>query len=173
MLGLKHDTVALSAHFHKWQQVFQEVKSELVSLLEPWTLDIQHIGSTSIKGTIAKPILDIGVLIASLDVFQNCQQALEQLSYQYRGDAGAFGGHVFIKNRSPDIRVHNLHLIEVSDPQWKNYILFRDYLNEHSELARAYADLKRNLAVKFPRDRRSYTRGKTEFVYHVIKLASQ
>ena len=172
MLGLKHDTVALSSHFNEWQQAFKVVKKELVAQLEPWALDIQHIGSTSIKCTLAKPIIDIGVLIANMGVFQQCQHALEQLSYHYRGDAGAFGGHVFIKNSTPDIRTHNLHLIEMRDPQWKNYILFRDYLNAHPEMAHAYSDLKRKLAEKFPAARRSYTLGKTEFVHRVLKLAA-
>lgn len=170
MIGLKRNTVLLSAHFEEWRQLFQQAYAELALQLKPWALDIQHIGSTSIKGTIAKPIIDIGVLIPNMDVFQECHDELIRLGYIYRGDAGQQGGHVFVKDSKPDVRIHNLHLIEVSDPQWNNYIRFRDYLNAHPDVAQAYADLKQKLAAQFPNDRGAYTAGKTEFVQQVLSL---
>ena len=170
MIGLKRNTVQLHAHYQEWQQAFRKAYIEIAPLLKPWVLDIQHIGSTSIKGTIAKPIIDIGVLIPNMEVFQACHDQLIQLGYRYRGDAGQQGGHVFVKDSQPDIRTHNLHLIEVSDPQWNNYIQFRDYLNAHPEVAQAYADLKKQLADQFPNDRGAYTAGKTAFVRQVLSL---
>lgn len=170
MIGLKRNTVQLSAHFKEWQNAYRQAYAELVPLLKPWALDIQHIGSTSIKGTVAKPIIDIGVLISNMKVFQACHDELLRLGYRYRGDAGQLGGHVFVKDREKDIRTHNLHLIELSDPQWNNYIRFRDYLNAHPEVAQKYADLKRGLAAEFPNNRGAYTAGKTDFVQWVLKL---
>ena len=58
----------------------------------------------------------------------------------------------------------HIHFVEKNDPQWSNYLKFRDYLNAHPKVAKAYNDLKMELAEKFPKNRRAYTNGKHDFI---------
>lgn len=171
MLGLEKGVIRLSDNHPDWANIYRAEEKQLWLILKGKVVEIQHIGSTSIPGTIAKPILDIGVLVKDLKELDDIGKILSQLSYTYRGDAGASGGHVFVKNKPGNIRTHILHVIEASDPQWKHYIMFRDYLNAHPEFAERYAEVKWALARKFPHDRGAYTKGKTAFVQEVLKLS--
>ena len=97
MIGLKRHTVKLVPHNDSWHAVFEETKKELLILIGGIVLDIQHVGSTSIKNIEAKLIIVIAISVDDLKVVNKIQSILEQHGYEYRGDGGKEGGHLFVK----------------------------------------------------------------------------
>lgn len=168
MIGLVRDTVKLSPHCDQWAKLYQKEKKNIIRLIKEHILDIQHIGSTSIFGIKAKPIIDIAVLIDKSMDFRKIRKILERDAYLYRGDHGENGGQLFVKSPQKDYRTHHIHFIKKGEKQWNNYIDFRDRLNQNYTLAAEYNALKEMLEQKFPRNRGAYTKGKSYFINKVI-----
>lgn len=168
ILGLKRHTVWLAEHNENWASIFEKRKDELELVLGNLVVDIQHIGSTSIKGIPAKPILDIAIGIENQSVIKECIIKLQRNDYVYRGDSGKEGGHLFVKHSMPNVRTEHIHFVEINDVQWDNYLKFRDYLNGHPNVAKEYGALKEKLAQKYPNDRRGYTAAKKDFIWKVL-----
>jgi len=93
---------------------------------------------------------------------------LESNGYECRGDKWENGGYLFVKNIEPEVRTHHIHIVELQDEQWSNYLHFRDMLRENDDLAQRYLQLKQRLADEYPDDRKSYTEGKNEFIKEVL-----
>ena len=168
MIGLKRYTVKLVPHDDSWHILFKETKKELLSLIGDFVIDIQHVGSTSIKNIEAKPILDIAISVNDLKVVNKMQSILEQHGYEYRGDGGKEGGHLFVKCSDPDIRTHHIHVVDVNDIQWNNFLKFRDLLNSYEKLALEYSKFKRKLAKRFKDNRKEYTNSKKDFIDKIL-----
>ena len=132
-------------------------------------LDIQHAGSTAVPGLAAKPIIDIAVAVASPADVPRCRPLLVELGYLDRGDRGREGGYVFVKERTPEVKTHHLHLVVIDDPQWANYLRFRDRLRANAALRAEYASLKRQLQERFADDRQGYTEAKGAFIRRVLE----
>ncbi len=168
LLGLKRHTVQLVPHDNSWKDSFQKTKKELSILIGQLVLDIQHIGSTSIKHTVAKPILDIAIAVKDINIIGEIIPILENNNYEYRGDSGNEGGHLFVKCSAPGVRTHHIHVVEIDDPQWANYIKFRNKLRENKSLAIEYSELKIELGQKYFNNRRAYTNSKNTFIARVL-----
>ena len=170
MLGLSSGQLQLAPYEPNWQRLFLAEKEQLGASLGEFILDIQHIGSTSIPGMIAKPILDIGVAVTSFEEAARCIPLLEQLGYSYKGENGIPRRHYFVKGNP---RTHHLHMLEATSEEWKHHLLFRDYLCGNAEAAQAYASLKQQLATRFANDREAYQSGKESFIQAVLQQAGQ
>jgi GrpB-like predicted nucleotidyltransferase (UPF0157 family) len=133
-------------------------------------LDIRHIGSTSIAGMPAKPILDILVGVQTLSAVEPFVENLNQVGYEDRGNGDEPGRRYFVKGVE-EKRTHHLNFCEINGIFWTRHILFRDYLEKHPYAANQYAALKLALAAKFANDRRAYINGKEEFVRSILHLA--
>jgi GrpB-like predicted nucleotidyltransferase (UPF0157 family) len=168
MLGLESGVVRLSPYQPAWQRLFEEEKARLQQAVGPYVLDIQHVGSTSIPGLVAKPILDIAIAVRNFEEATVCIEPIERLGYVYRGELGIPRRHYFRKGQP---RTHHLHVNEIESVDYENQILFRDYLIHHRDMAQAYGALKLNLARRFPVDRDAYLAGKAPFIEHVLALA--
>jgi GrpB-like predicted nucleotidyltransferase (UPF0157 family) len=168
MLGLESGVVRLSPYQPVWQRLFKEEKERLQQAVGPYVLDIQHVGSTSIPGLVAKPILDIAIAVCDFEAATICIEPIEGLGYVYRGEFGIPRRHYFAKGEP---RTHHLHMNEIDSVDYENQILFRDYLIRHPDVAQAYAALKLDLARRFPADRDAYLAGKAPFIEHVLALA--
>lgn len=170
MIGLKSGFVKLYPYDIEWQSVFDIEKALLMEKIGEHVLDIQHVGSTSIPGLEAKPIIDIAIGVASLEIGLNCIEPLSKIGYEYKNDAGIPGRHFFAKG-DKEKRTHYLHIEVINGQLWNNHILFRDYLRKHNDYGEEYAKLKRILASRYENDRDAYTIGKDEFIRNVIHLA--
>lgn len=172
-IGLKRGTVRLEAYQPAWEQSAVEVISELRAALEGLDVDIQHIGSTSIKAIKAKPIIDIAVAVESPDV------ALA------RNEILAGYGIIFCYEERPahllytkgdfaaDTRTHHIHVMPKSSAEWQNYLNFRDYLNANARAAAEYEAAKIRLAAQYPNDRNAYTDGKAEIISRLLAEAAK
>ncbi len=167
MLGLEKGVVRLVPYSSEWIRYFEQEKGALHAALGDKILDIQHVGSTSIPGMLAKPIVDIAIAVADFDEARACIPQLESLGYEYKGEFGIPRRHYFVKG---DPRLFHLHMSEIDSLEWQNTLLFRDYLRDHPGAASEYAQLKQQLAARFPQDREAYLDGKSEFVQGILKI---
>jgi GrpB-like predicted nucleotidyltransferase (UPF0157 family) len=90
---------------------------------------------------------------------------LSRAGYDYRGELGIAGREFF---RRGEPRAYHVHLVDEGGTLWREYLEFRDYLRTHADAAARYAELKRSLGARFPRDRDSYMNGKTPFVREIL-----
>ena len=169
-IGLHRAIVKVVPYRPKWAECFRKEKELLLKIMREKVLDIRHIGSTSIVGMPAKPILDILVGLQTLAVVEPLVEDLNRIGYQDRGNGDAPGRRYFVKGRE-EKRTHHLNFCERNGSFWRTHVLFRDYLEQHHDAAKEYAALKRALADRFPNDRKAYTAGKEEFVRSILNLA--
>jgi GrpB-like predicted nucleotidyltransferase (UPF0157 family) len=168
MLGLERGVVRLVPYTSEWVQLFNVEKNELQQVLGGYILDIQHVGSTAIPSMLAKPIIDIAIAVTDFEQARVCIPLIEGLGYEYRGEQGIPRRHMFAKGNP---RSFHVHMLELESLEWMNHLLFRDYLCQHPDAAKEYAQLKLQLATQYPQDRVAYTDGKAAFIQRVLQLA--
>ena len=169
-IGLKNKTVKLVSYNPAWEKLYKKEKKILLSLVKMHGLDIQHIGSTSIYGAKAKPIIDIAIGVKDLKDAEKFIKPLKLLGYNYKHDAGITGRHFFAKG-SDMKTTHHLHIVKINGKLWNNQIIFRDYLKKHKKAVKEYNDLKFKLAGKYENDRGKYTAKKSRFIKAILKIA--
>jgi len=169
-VGLRRGKVKLVAHHAKWAQYFSQEKLILFKTLGKKVLDIRHIGSTSIPGLPAKPIVDILAAVKTLADVDTFTHDLNTIGYEDKGDGGVPGRRFFVKGTEAK-RTHHLNFCEMNSFFWRSHMTFRDHLELHPEIASEYSALKRRLADRFPNDRGAYTAGKEEFVRSILDRA--
>ena len=170
MIGLKRDTVQIISYQHVWKKLFEDENVRLRSALGNQILQIEHVGSISIEGMDAKPIIDIIVEVESLDKAGDLVQLVETLGYKYKEDDNV-PERIFFVIGPASRRTHHLSFTEPTSGCWKAHILFRDYLRTHPEAAEEDKRLKRELAEQYPKDRDAYRAGKKEFIEKILQLA--
>ena len=170
MIGLEKGIVKIAEYDENWQEIFEKERSELLNILGDKTIDIQHIGSTSIPKSCAKPIIDILIGVKTMKIADECIKPLIKFGYEFKGEKGIPGGYFFTKSIG-DIRTHHLHLITHNSKSRVNHIIFRDFLIQNPEFQKKYCELKRELAIKFKNDREAYTDAKSDFIEKVVQLA--
>ncbi|MBS6475584.1 MAG: GrpB family protein [Clostridiales bacterium] len=171
MIGLKRGAVALEEHQDCWDESAAETVAVLWEVLKDRAIDIQHVGSTSIKQICAKPIIDIAVGLQDLSSVEQVIPLLEEKHIVFRGTDYP-EQFLFVKGDfARDIRTHHIHMVMWDSVQWNDYIDFRDYLNADSEKAKEYEGLKLQLAQKYFNDRNAYTTGKKELIERLLQEA--
>ena len=168
MLGLPKGIIKLEPHAEQWRQLFAEEAARLRETVGEYVTAIEHVGSTSIKGIAAKPIIDMAAAVENTADGERCIKPLESVGYEYRGEQGIAGRFYFVKGEP---RTHHLHMVLTGSDFWRSHLMFRDYLRENTAIAKEYEDLKLELARKYVNDRAAYQRGKTDFIKNVLKNA--
>jgi GrpB-like predicted nucleotidyltransferase (UPF0157 family) len=169
-LGLTRGVVELADHDDTWRSDFLAERDRLAAALGGTGCEIEHIGSTAVPGIPAKPILDIALGCPSRVNPLSLKARLEDIGYIYRGDAGAAGGHVFVRGTGA-ARTHHLQVVAVQDEQWKAYLALRELLRSDAESRELYATAKRRLAQRFKDDRKSYTDAKAATIHQLLHKA--
>jgi GrpB-like predicted nucleotidyltransferase (UPF0157 family) len=150
-----------------WPQRFLVERDLLSQALREWLVgDIEHIGSTSIPGLAAKPVIDMMAPVQSLVCSEGAIARTVQLGYAYYPYKPDLM-HWFCKP-SPAIRTHHLHLVPAHSRVWRERLAFRDALRSSAALCAEYQALKETLAVQHRRDRDAYTEAKSPFIQRVL-----
>lgn len=177
-LGLKRNIVELVEHDSEWEKLAFQTIQQLWRILGPVAKDIQHIGSTSIQHIKAKPIIDIAVAIEDFLEIEALFDELESNGFSNRG--WFLDEHMIFtigENVEPNDRIttHNIHIIKIDSAYWHDHIIFRDYLNAHPFVAKAYEALKIKLASEYPYDigRKKYAAGKNDFINETLQKAAK
>ena len=166
-LGLESGTVVVVAYRPLWAALFEKARSDLRRACGPEVLEVHHVGSTSVPGLCAKPVLDILASIPDFDRGVALVPALEKLGYEYRRGNAIRDRH-FFRLRRGTTRIHHLALAEPSSNHHRVTLAFRDALRVDPQVAADYAELKLELARRYPRDREAYIEGKSAFVEHIL-----
>lgn len=147
----------------EWDTMFKVESKKIKKILGKNCVGVYHIGSTSVKGLPAKPIIDIMPVVKDISLVDAHNGEFEALGYECRGEFGILGRRFFAKGG--DNRTHHIHIFEQSNqPDIHRHIAVRDYLNAHSDTAAEYAALKKKLAAEFPFDNDGYCDGKEEYM---------
>jgi GrpB-like predicted nucleotidyltransferase (UPF0157 family) len=125
-------------------------------------VEIHHIGSTSVPGLQAKPIIDMLPLVRQIERVDGFNEAMAALGYEAMGELGIPGRRYFRKGG--DDRTHQAHVFQVGDPNVERHLAFCAYLRVHPDVAAQYGELKAKLAQQFPTDIYGYMDGKDAFV---------
>jgi GrpB-like predicted nucleotidyltransferase (UPF0157 family) len=150
----------------EWPHLFSRIEHELRKHVGTLAVAIEHVGSTSVPGLAAKPIIDIEIVIASAYQFPSTKEGLEKFGYIHQGPIGVPGREAF--RCVIDLPAHHLYVCETGARPLREHLCFRDALRQNPELAAEYAALKRNLAEQYRNDRDAYTEAKTGFIRSVL-----
>ncbi len=153
--------IEVVAYDPQWPAVFAALRDRAGGALGGLATTIEHIGSTSVLGLAAKPIIDLVVVVAPADV-PDAIARLVSIGYEHRGTLGVAGRDAF--RELPGDPPHHLYLSPADSEELRAQLRFRDRLRADADLAARYATLKRELAVRFRNDRMGYTDAKSEFV---------
>lgn len=168
MLGLARKKVFIAKYDTTWPKAFEEEKKSLVKILGKDCIAIEHIGSTSVPGLSAKPLVDIAVGVPSIRDKKKYVQMLEKAGYVHRPGFKRPNQHFVFAKGNTKVRTHYIHVVKYGGAFWKKWLAFRDYLRAHPREAAKYAALKEILAKKHPDDRALYTKKKSEFVHRIL-----
>lgn len=170
-VGMNRATVSLSPHDANWSKAFKEVEIMLREKI-PTGLDLHHIGSTSIPGIHAKPILDILGVVPSIEVFDAHQSTLESLGFVYKGEYGIpHRRYCVLYDENEKVGLIHLHVFAKSNSEVERHLVFRDYLRSSPDAAYRYEDLKKKLAQSFAEARTSYSEGKAKLITQLLEEA--
>ncbi|PAA98165.1 GrpB family protein [Serratia fonticola] len=161
--------VTIVAYDDHWPNLFEAESSLLQLTLGKVALRIHHIGSTSVPGLAAKPVIDILLEVVSLDKLDNLNAAMERAGYTARGENGIPNRRYFTK--SGDQRSHQVHAFALGDAQIVKHQAFRDYLIKNKKAAEQYAEIKRVAALASENDPHRYSAFKADFIEHHLRLA--
>lgn len=171
-MALKREIVELENYNEKWKKEYEKERDLLKNVLGDRIIEIEHVGSTSIVGLKAKPVIDILIAINSLEEIEQIEQLLIEYDYSNRGHQGVEDRYFFAKGPE-DARSHYIHFVEKDNNTYINLLWFKKYLLKHPEYIEKYCELKQELAEKYSEDRKKYTAGKSNFITEVISLAKK
>lgn len=154
------NSIIVEAYNPNWPRQFEKEADNIQRALGENCIVVHHIGSTSVPGLKAKPIIDIVPVVNDI---QNINiHAMQDLGYEYRGEAGMAFRQFFQKPLQ-----FNVHIYKEGDPEIMRYLKFRDWLRHNDEDAKRYEQIKVELAEKFPLDLRQYCMGKEAIVLDI------
>jgi GrpB-like predicted nucleotidyltransferase (UPF0157 family) len=160
------EKIVIADYDPDWSVQFNRIKTELAAALGTLAVAIEHVGSTSVPGLAAKPILDIDIAVASVSDVPTAIQLLARLDYKHEGDLGIKGREAF---SIPDgAYPHHPYVVTADGREFKRHIAFRNRLRRDESVASEYEQLKRQLAAQYGAGRDGYSRAKTEFVERIL-----
>lgn len=157
-----------------WARDFEQERDRIAAALGPLARRIDHNGSTAVPGLDAKPIIDIQISVDALQPLAAYAEPLIALGYTHLPHADDATCPFFYR---PAVwpHTHHVHVVEFGGAEERRTLAFRDFLREHTDVARDYAALKRELAARFEASdasaREAYARAKGEFIARVVQIA--
>ena len=161
--------VIVESYNRDWKTDFEDIRSELMAVLEGKVISVEHVGSTSVEGLSAKPVIDIDVVIEDEDAFPEVKAAMESIGYTHEGDLGIKGREAFKYKGKEHLRKHHLYVCTKDAAELKRHISFRDYLRTHPEAVREYGRIKEEGAKLYPLDIDSYIEHKAPFIEGIYR----
>ena len=154
----------------EWPSKYVRERDYITEILKDNCIAVYHIGSTSVPGLAAKPIIDIMAVVRILEEVDTVADKFAEIGYEYLGEFGIKGRRYLRKGG--DERTHQIHIFQADD--WNNigrHLAFRDYMRTHEKERNEYAKIKKDLAQEFPYDIDGYCDGKENFVREAEKRA--
>lgn len=154
---------------NRWPDWFAELRDRVHASLAGIPHAIEHVGSTSVPGLDAKPIIDIDIVIPNGSLVTPAIHALAAAGWRHEGDGGIPGREAFFPPAGA--RYHHLYLVVAGSKPHRDHVDLRDYLRGHPAEAARYAALKRRLAPLLQTDRDAYLDGKADLIAELLSQA--
>jgi GrpB-like predicted nucleotidyltransferase (UPF0157 family) len=165
--------VVLSPYSDLWPSQFERIRADALRIFADESIDMQHIGSTSIPGLCAKPVIDALLGAESLAHIEAKIDALQALGYRYvsKYEDELPMRRYFVRDADSEcLRIH-LHGVVRDSTLWRQHLTFRDALRADVALRDRYARLKTELAGPYALDKSAYTDAKAPFIRAIIDAA--
>lgn len=155
---------------NSWELTFKDEADRMKQTFDEECLKLFHIGSTSVPGLQAKPIIDMLFVAKDIEKLDQYAYHFETLGYEVMGEFGIKGRRYYRKGTKE--RTHQIHAFQYDNVyEIVRHVTFRDYLRENEHVRKSYGALKQKLAQEFPNDIESYMDGKDRFIKQVEKDA--
>ena len=154
---------------NNWKLQFEAIRAEIQDALGELALSIEHVGSTSVEGLSAKPIIDIDVVIEDESKLQAVVKKLAGIGYEHEGNLGIVGREAFGYTGKEHLQNHHLYVCTKDSPELKRHLAFRDYLRSHEEAVREYSRIKEEGAKLYPKDIDGYIGYKTGWIEKIYR----
>jgi len=155
-----------------WKSLFQEETTKLSIALSDIDITIEHIGSTSVEGLGAKPVIDILIGLRDFSLANDQIAKITNLGYQYMNTyEDVMPYRRFFIKESNRIRTHHIHMVEIDSEFWIRHIAFRNFLINNPDERMNYYQLKIELAKKEWKDGNEYADAKSEFIRRIERMA--
>lgn len=154
----------------EWKMLFQKESESLQNLLGEEIVSVLHIGSTSVKGLKAKPIIDILLVVKNIESLDQYDNHFQSLGYEPRGELGIQGRRYYAKGGY--YRTYQIHAFQYDNVyEIQRHLSLRDYLRAHPNIAKEYGEIKVKAALRHPEDIEGYCDDKDEYVQQLEKQA--
>ena len=170
LLGTEKGHVEIVEYRPEWAEIFERERAAILETCGPWVMEVHHVGSTSVPGLAAKPILDIMPVVASPKDGENAVEPMTTLGYHYT-EENELPGRFYFDKIVGGLTVVHFHMYTQDHSDVRKLVAFRDQLRTDSVIARDYERLKRELALKYRDDRPTYTDAKGAFINEITALA--
>ncbi|KAF1295653.1 hypothetical protein BAU15_03685 [Enterococcus sp. JM4C] len=158
--------ITVEEYSPEWPELYRKEAEKVKEIVRGNEVAIYHIGSTSVVGLKAKPVIDILLVVREIQLLDQQTALFERLGYEAMGELGLPQRRFFRKGG--DHRTHHIHAYQFDNSQEiLRHLCFRDYLVAHPTVAQEYGQLKQALALKFPNDIEQYGDGKDAFVKRI------
>ena len=155
-----------------WAELYEQEKQALCAVFGQDLLEIYHIGSTSIPGIKAKPVIDILPVVKDIQRVDDFNDEMAKLGYEAMGEYGIPGRRYFRKG-TEEKHSHHVHAFQQGSPEIARHVNFCAYLRAHPEDAKRYSDLKEELAKRYPHDIGAYSDGKDALIAELDQKAKR
>jgi GrpB-like predicted nucleotidyltransferase (UPF0157 family) len=149
-----------------WPDTFDRLRATIWPSIQSVATSIEHVGSTSVPGLAAKPVIDMTIVVPTAAAMETVINRLRRIGYEHRGDLGVPGREAFANPAG--LPNHHLYACVAGNDGLRNHLAVRDYLRNNPSPAEAYGHLKKELAARFSDDIDAYIDGKTEFILAIL-----
>ena len=164
-MGLINNTVCLEKNFIQWKKMFEMEKKKLVKIFNKDVFKIEHVGSTSVEGLSAKPIVDIAIGVSKLSDIDKYIDVLDNL---YKIKINNESQEILLINENEKETFFLIHILPINSKRYKNMIKFRNILIGNPKILKEYEILKIKLSKQYSKDRKMYTAAKNNYIQKIL-----
>ena len=157
-------TYTIESYNPEWVKKFEGIKAMLEGVFGSQALAIEHVGSTSVPGMKAKPIIDVLVVVKDISLLDTEKSVMKSKGYLVEENYVAPNSLLFRRIDEAGNKLEHIHVCESGAPMEKQFLAMREYLRMFPEEAQSYALLKDELVKKYPNDYESYRADKDPFL---------
>ena len=161
--------VVVVPYSEQWKTDFDIIRQHLLSAVKDVVISIEHIGSTSIEGLSAKPIIDIDIVIKDYSVFDTIVERLASLGYMHEGNLGIKDREAFDCKGNTALTKHHLYVCPEYSAELYRHIVFREYLRSRPEAVLKYSKIKEDGARLFPDNIDEYISYKSPYIEEIYR----
>jgi GrpB-like predicted nucleotidyltransferase (UPF0157 family) len=155
----------------EWPRSFDRIDAHVSPAVGDVAVRVDHVGSTSVVGLAAKPIIDLDVVVASEDDVETAIARLATIGYRWRGDLGVVGRQAFDADSQSTLPEHHLYVVVENNRAHLDHVLLRDLLRGDPVGRQRYAALKRGNAESAKGNIDAYVAAKAELVAELLTRA--